>query len=212
MIIGHAISLKFNKNASTKLGNCVRVHVATQRGETRGVICLERLFHFRYLPDYNGLVVLKGNKAEMTCTKSRSDMIQHKLIKVEPHCHQIWLRKESHELIEAKWRIYASAKQTTIGSDNDLSPSRRQAIIWTTAGILLIGPLGTNLSEILSEIHTFSLKEMHLKMSSGKWRPFCLGLNFNESRPSTVALTTDPLSPELQREQCYLYVWPAEVY
>ena len=27
------------------------------------------------------------------------------------------------------------------------------------------------------EIHTFSLKKIHLKMSSGKWRPFCLGLN-----------------------------------
>ena len=31
-----------------------------------------------------------------------------------------------------------------IGSDNGLSPGRRQAIIWTNAGILLIGLLGTN--------------------------------------------------------------------
>ena len=29
---------------------------------------------------------------------------------------------------------------TIIGSDNGLSPGRRQAIIWTNAGILLIGP------------------------------------------------------------------------
>ena len=35
------------------------------------------------------------------------------------------------------------------GSDNGLSPGRRQAIIWTNAGISLIGPLGTNFSEIL---------------------------------------------------------------
>ena len=41
---------------------------------------------------------------------------------------------------------------TIIGSDNGLSPGRRQAIIWTNAGILLIGPLGTNFSEILIEI------------------------------------------------------------
>ena len=41
---------------------------------------------------------------------------------------------------------------TIIGSDNGLSPCRRQAIIWTNARILLIGPLGTNLSEILIEI------------------------------------------------------------
>ena len=66
---------------------------------------------------------------------------------------------------------------TIIGPDNGLSPGRRQAIIWTNDGILLIGPLGTNFSEFLIGIHTFSFKEMHLKMSSAKWRPFCLGLN-----------------------------------
>ena len=43
-------------------------------------------------------------------------------------------------------------KLTIIGSDNGLSPGLRQAIIWTNAGILLIGPLGTNFSEILIEI------------------------------------------------------------
>ena len=68
-------------------------------------------------------------------------------------------------------------KLTIIGSDNGLSPGRCQAIIWTNAGILLIRPLGTNFNEILIEIHTFSFKKMHLKMSSAKWRPFCLGLN-----------------------------------
>ena len=35
-------------------------------------------------------------------------------------------------------------KLTIIGSESGLSPGRRQAIIWTNAGILLIGPLGTN--------------------------------------------------------------------
>ena len=46
-------------------------------------------------------------------------------------------------------------KQTIIGSDNGLSPGRRQAIIWTNAGILLFGPLGTNFSEILIGIQLF---------------------------------------------------------
>ena len=68
-------------------------------------------------------------------------------------------------------------KLTIIGSDNGLSPRRRQAIIWTSAGILLIRPLGTNFSEILIGIQTFSFKKMYLKMSSAKWRPFCLGIN-----------------------------------
>ena len=68
-------------------------------------------------------------------------------------------------------------KLTIIGSDNGLSPGRRQAIIWTNAGILLIGPLGTNFSEILIAIEAFSFKKMHLEISSAKWRPFCLCLN-----------------------------------
>ena len=69
------------------------------------------------------------------------------------------------------------SKLASIVSDNGLSPGRRQAIIWTNAGILLIGPLGTNFSEILIEIHTFSIKKMRMKVSSVKRRPFCLGLN-----------------------------------
>ena len=68
-------------------------------------------------------------------------------------------------------------KLTIIGSDNGLSPWRHQAIIWSNAGLLLIRHLGTNFSEILIGIQTFSFKKMHLKMSSAKWRPFCLGLN-----------------------------------
>ena len=66
---------------------------------------------------------------------------------------------------------------TIIGSNNGLSPCRRQAITWTNVGILLIGPSGTNFSEMLIQVHTFSFKQIHLKMSSGKWKPFCLGLN-----------------------------------
>ena len=40
------------------------------------------------------------------------------------------------------------SKLTIIGSDNGLSPGRHEAIIWTNAGIWLIGNLGTNFSEI----------------------------------------------------------------
>ena len=79
--------------------------------------------------------------------------------------------------MEAEWRIYASGKLTIIGSNNGLSPGQRHAIIWPNAGILFIGPLGPNLSEISIEIHTFSFKKMHLKMSSMKWQPFCLSHN-----------------------------------
>ena len=55
------------------------------------------------------------------------------------------------------------SKLTIIGSDNGLSPGRRQAIIWINAGILLIRTLGTNFSEILGKIRSFSFKKMHFK-------------------------------------------------
>ena len=63
------------------------------------------------------------------------------------------------------------SKLTTNGSDNGLSPGRRQTIIWTNAEMSWIGSLGTNFNEILIEIYTLSLKK------SRKWRSFYLGLN-----------------------------------
>ena len=66
---------------------------------------------------------------------------------------------------------------TIISSDIGLLPDQCQAITWTNAGILLIGPMGTNFSEILIKIHTFSSKKMHLETLSAKRQPFCLGLN-----------------------------------
>ena len=46
------------------------------------------------------------------------------------------------------------SKLTIICLDNGLSPGRRQAIIWTNAGILLIGSLGTNFNEISIKIQS----------------------------------------------------------
>ena len=69
------------------------------------------------------------------------------------------------------------SKLNIIGSDNGLWPGRHQAIIWTNARMLLIGPLGKHGSEMLIEIHTSSFKKMHVQMSSVKRRPLCPGLN-----------------------------------
>ena len=68
------------------------------------------------------------------------------------------------------------SRSTIVGCDNGLSPGRSQVIIWTNAGILLIGPLETKFSEILIKMYKISFRKMHLKISSRKWRPFCLGL------------------------------------
>ena len=70
-----------------------------------------------------------------------------------------------------------ASKLTIVDSDNGLLPGRHQAIIWASARILLIGSPGTNSNEILIEIHRYSFKKMHLKMSSGECWPSCLGPN-----------------------------------
>ena len=75
-------------------------------------------------------------------------------------------------LTEAEWLIYIG-NLTINGSDNGSSPGRRPAIIRTNAGVLLIGPLVTNVIEMLSGIQTFSLKKMHMKKSPVKWWTFC---------------------------------------
>ena len=73
-----------------------------------------------------------------------------------------------------------------IGSGNGLSSGQRQAIIWISAGILLIWHLGIN----LIEINTFSFMKMHMKMSSEKWRIFHLGLNeLFKSKGSSIPYT-----------------------
>ena len=89
------------------------------------------------------------------------------------------------------------SNQNIIGSDN----GRRQTIIWTDDGMLLIGTLGTNFSEMLIDILLLSFKKMRLKVSSAKWRPFCLGHNvFSEVLspwlrfPKIALITSLPLA------------------
>ena len=72
---------------------------------------------------------------------------------------------------------YMRPKTSHHGPSKGLSPGRHQAIIWTNAGILSTGPLGTKVNEILIEIYTFSFKKMHSNMLSAKRRPFCLALS-----------------------------------
>ena len=77
-------------------------------------------------------------------------------------------------------------KTTIIGSDNGLSPGRRQAIILTNAGILLIGILGTSFSENLKRnSYMFSQEnafENVCEMASILWRPQWV----NSSPPSAA--------------------------
>ena len=89
----------------------------------------------------------------------------------------------------------------------------------------VIGSFGTNFSEFSIEYNSFSFKKMHLKMSSGKWRPSCLGLNVLKPQVSSLQRhlwvrfhTTDtcllqPLwTPQMVSVKallyCYIYIYP----
>ena len=87
---------------------------------------------------------------------------RHDMTPVWRHCMSHRCLRYNPKLIEAEIHL---------GLDNGLSPVRRQAIIWTNAGLLSIRPLGTNFGRILIGILTFIKK-----MSSVKWRPFRIGL------------------------------------
>ena len=89
---------------------------------------------------------------------------------------------------------------------NGLAPGRRQAIIWTNAGILLIRPVGTNFNEILIEILTFSFMKMRLKVSSAKRWPFCLSPNVLIEAMSLTRLNSVIVWESSFCQQWWLYI------
>ena len=58
-------------------------------------------------------------------------------------------------------------------SDNGLLPVQCQAIIWTNAHLLS----GMHFSEMWNEIDIINFLIMYMKISSAKWKSFCLSLN-----------------------------------
>ena len=74
------------------------------------------------------------------------------LVVVDPgvNLRKVWTNDDPVHLLTHWGRVthICVSTLTIVGSDNGLSPGRRQAIIYTNDGILLIGPLGTNFSEI----------------------------------------------------------------
>ena len=130
-------------------------------------ICIEICSLCVYIGLDNGLVPIR----RQAIIQNNVDAVQRHRRRVNVVSRKVWKPRDFGLTHWGRVTHVCVSKPTTIGSDNGLSPGRRQAIIWTNAGILLIGPLGTNFSEIVIEIQTFSFKKIHLKMSSGKWRP-----------------------------------------
>ena len=72
------------------------------------------------------------------------------------HWFRYWAIEDQAENLNSTARPY---DQQAFSPDNGLSPGRREAIIWTNAGILLIGPLGTNFSKIFNRNSNITIPE-----------------------------------------------------
>ena len=74
------------------------------------------------------------------------------------------------------------------------------------AGLLSIGPLGTNFSEILIKLQNFSFTKIRLKTLSAKWWPFCPGgdelTRWSLNRMTNILpMTFQPHFPEIITKQ-----------
>ena len=132
---------------------------------------------------YTNFVWIQSNHVELLWLFSNRLMI--KWTNFSMPSHKLFCRRY-YKFIEFRlthwgWVTHICVgKLIIIGSDNGLSP----IIIWTNAGLLSIGPLRTYFSENLIKMQQFSLKKMHRKMLSAKWRPSCLGLHvLKRNRP-----------------------------
>ena len=124
-----------------------------------------------------GLTICLLNR---TCINKRLQMVQYALylyLEEEDRISQIcsYCAARVNPSTFTHWgRVthICARKLTTIGSDNGLSRGRHQAIIWTNAGLLLIGPWRTNFHEILIDIHTF--ENVVWEMATILFRPQCV--------------------------------------
>ena len=121
-----------------------------------------------------------------------------------------------HHLTHWGWvRHLCISKQIIIVSNNGLSPGRCQAIIWTNAGILLIGLLGINSSEIFNQnvyifIHENAFENVW-KIAAILSRPQC----DNSLRPiwttwTSSAVQESPLNlitHSLRPRDSYMHHW-----
>ena len=78
-------------------------------------------------------------------------------------------------------------------------------IIWTRAVILSIGPLATNISDILIKIENFSFTKMHLKASSVERKPFVQGEWVNSHNIYRTHECTPDYSSKCHEWNCYYY-------
>ena len=108
------------------------------------------------------------------------------------------------------------SKITIIGSDNGLSPCRRQAIICTNAEILLIRPLATNFSEIsIKFIYFHLLENVVWQMAAMLSQPQCVNsCSMYQTAMSLIDVVQTPIFTNTWTTSEYVlwYQWQFDIY
>ena len=82
------------------------------------------------------------------------------------------------ELIEAKYRIYASVNFVIIGLDNNgLLPGQHQAITWTNSDLSSFEMHKNKLDLNLNQNRELFIEEYAFENDICKWQPLCVSLN-----------------------------------
>ena len=125
-------------------------------------ICIYKQIHMLLLVHVCKVVKLEFPPQQGACHQGRQHIICRNTPVTPMTRHHPGMDHNGHWHYAISWgRVthLCVSKLSIIGSNNGLAPGRRQAIIWTNAGILWIEPLGKSYR---------SFKKMHLKMSSMK--------------------------------------------
>ena len=106
----------------------------------------------------------KANNGDWAAMNPLDSVTDSKVIKFEFQLHTRIASKAMYGIVRAynlsHWgrvKHICVNKLTIIGSNNGLSLFRHQAIIWANAGILLIGPLENNFTEILIKMYLYCI-------------------------------------------------------
>ena len=112
------------------------------------------IYHFKESPrPIKSAYVRWGIRIWKVCISKIENRGYYRMMYSESFEFSVWIMMHS-ESFEFSDQLVAfnslklrdiSVSQAIIGSDNGLSPDRCQAIIWTTVGMLSVGPSGTKL-------------------------------------------------------------------
>ena len=143
------------------------------------------IFRFTSLVQYSSGVSIIPHDIAYSTTITNVDIINDNAYlsladELSEYFGEHLLQWNSLECIKSSRAIHAYTRQYTneiIGSDNGLTPVERQARYLYQCWLIVNRATGNKFQWNLNSNITIFIKKMNMKLTSAKWRPFCVGLN-----------------------------------